>query len=87
MLRQLLTLLAVIGGLTAAVEPVRAMEAGVASVELAERQSATSAQEVIICTQGATLQLACVVVRPKPGAAAEASLVPATILKADRALE
>ena len=36
MLRQLLTLLAVFAGLTAAVEPVRALEAGVETVRLAD---------------------------------------------------
>ena len=36
MLRQLLTLLAVFAGLTAAVEPVRALETGVETVRLAE---------------------------------------------------
>ena len=46
MLRQLLTLLAVFTGLTAAVEPARALETSVASIQLAEGAGTVDAQHM-----------------------------------------
>ena len=86
MLRQLLTLLAVFTGFTAAVEPARALDAGLASIELAERQSgcvATQGGVVLQIAQAAETdarKAPC----PRPVVIVH---VPTVMLQADRARE
>ena len=52
MLRQLLTLLAVFTGLTAAVEPARALHTGVQTVHLTESAAACQVQSGAIAERG-----------------------------------
>ena len=86
MLRQLLTLLAVITGLTAAVEPARALETGVARIELAERQANCTPQQggtvLQIAGSSATQARQAPCVRP-----AMSVRLPTVMLQADRARE
>lgn len=87
MLRQLLTLLAVFTGLTAAVEPARALDAGVARVELAQQQrkcATLMVSQAVLSMTEADSKADAPAPRPRPMAA---PCPPAVMLQADRALE
>ena len=86
MLRQLLTLLAVFTGLTAAVEPARALEASVARVELAQQQRACGPVLMLRKVDGGVDSEAVAETKPHPRPAAS-PCAPTIQLRADRALE
>ena len=86
MLRQLLTLLAVFTGLTAAVEPARALEASVARVELAQQQRACGPVLMLRKVDGVVASDAAQDTKPRPRPKAK-PCAPTIPLRADRALE
>ena len=86
MLRQLLTLLAVFTGLTAAVEPARALEASVARVELAQQQRACGPVMMARELDGIVASDAVTETKPRPKPTAS-PCAPTIQLRADRALE
>ena len=86
MLRQLLTLLAVFTGLTAAVEPARALEASVARVELAQQQRACGPVLMLRQVDGVVAADAVAETKPHPRPTAS-PCAPTIQLRADRALE
>ena len=88
MLRQLLTLLAVLTGLTTAVAPAHALNAGVQAVAVAQDAAATpvQAEAIVLAEKAARLRLAA----PLADQAAQGPVfqpAPAVMLKADRAHE
>lgn len=86
MLRQLLTVLALLTGFSAVVEPVRALDAGVQSVQLAERQKAASAQ-VSAVAEIAGADIATPESTAPRTFDAPAPMVPAVLMRVDRAHE
>ena len=86
MLRQLLTLLAVFTGLTAAVEPARALEASVARVELAQQQRACGPVLMLRKADRVIAPDAAQETKPHPRPRTR-PCAPAIQLRADRALE
>ncbi|MFC3099628.1 hypothetical protein [Altererythrobacter lauratis] len=88
MLRQLLTLLAVLTGLTTAVAPAQALNAGVQAVAVAQDAAATPAQaEVAFLAEKAARQRLAAPLAERAAQGPAFQYAPAVVLKADRAHE